>query len=75
MQGERVYPHMFGRLRLREGQYGKDLKGRWYVRPVGEKKQFEVYSVTEHDDKTITVLSKINGHGLILMRGTWSIGK
>ena len=31
--GQRVWPNLYGRLRLPEGGYGMDMSGRWFVRP------------------------------------------
>lgn len=74
MKGRRVYPDSAGMLRLAEGDYGKDMAGRWHVRPPGAHAgELDGHTVTEHDDATITVSPSIAGedfHGY-LERGVW----
>lgn len=70
--GSRIFPNRFGLLRLPHGGYGRDLKGRWWVRPPGEDAyQICGETVVEHPNGTITVAEGINGHGVILLQGVW----
>ncbi len=73
----RVYPDEKGQLLLREGDYGKDKDGFWYVRPPGcHMGSIRNHEVTEHEDGTITVSPSIliqgeaNWHGF-LEKGVW----
>lgn len=80
MQGRRVYPDDQGSLRMAEGDYGKDGRGVWNVRPPGcHAGGIPKHEVTEHEDGTITVSPSIllepgNGeqgwHGY-LEHGVW----
>jgi hypothetical protein len=77
MIGERLFPHKYGGLALSEGAYGRDLRGRWWVRPPGEslRRPLEAVRVVEHPDGTITFRGVVNG-GLscfALERGVWTI--
>lgn len=72
--GARIRPNKFGLLRLPDGGYGRDIKGRWWVRPPGQDSyQVEGENVYEHEDSTITVRTQINGHGVFLERGVWRL--
>jgi hypothetical protein len=74
--GERVFTDRFGKLRLPEGGFGRDLRGQWWVRPPGEDSlKVDGKSVVEHTDGTITVYAGINGHGLLLEHGVWKLEK
>jgi hypothetical protein len=78
--GRRAHPDAEGRLRLAEGDYGKDPRdGNWYGRPPGNHLgSFANHEVTEHADGTISVspsilISDHRGpvwHGY-LERGVW----
>jgi hypothetical protein len=74
MIGRRVYPDAEGRLSLAEGDYGKDVRGLWHVRPPGAHAgELDGHQVTEHEDGTVTVAPSISGpdfHGY-LERGVW----
>lgn len=78
MQGRRVYPNEKGHLLLKEGDYGKDKSGAWYVRPPGcHMGSIKNHQVTEHEDGTITVSPSIRiterdygWHGF-LEKGVW----
>ena len=62
---ERVYPNKYGRLRLPTGSYGRDLRGRWWLRPLhSDSAALRDADVFEHQDGTITV----SGH---LINGQW----
>lgn len=72
MIGERRFPTKYGKLFLPEGGYGKDMRGRWWVRPVGENMvPVDNKKVVEHQDGTVTIFEGINGNGLVLERGVW----
>lgn len=72
MIGERIFPDRFGKLRLPEGGFGRDLRGQWWVRPPGEDSlKVDGKEIIEHADGTISVPTGINGHGLLLERGSW----
>lgn len=52
----RVYPNKFGALRLPEGAYGQDMRGRWFFRQPGQDAvSLQPRDVLEHFDGTITV--------------------
>lgn len=52
----RIFPNKFGALRLPEGSYGQDLRGRWWLRPPsGNARSVEQRDVRLHPDGTITV--------------------
>lgn len=63
----RVFPNKFGDLRLQEGSYGKDMKGRWWYRGLVNKSTVGLRSedVREHEDGTIT----LSGY---LLHGVWA---
>lgn len=68
----RVHPNKYGFLRLQMGTYGQDMGGHWWVRPEGhDAYKLDAEDVIEHEDGTITVTTRINGHGLMLERGIW----
>ena len=55
-QGARVWPNKFGLLRLPERGYGRDLGGRWWLRPeAANARTVHPHDVLEHRDGTITV--------------------
>jgi hypothetical protein len=68
----RTYPNKFGRLLLRDGQYGLDLHGRCVIRVPGHDAEFiEPQRVVRHNgDEEFSVTS---GSGLILDRGEWRL--
>lgn len=67
----RIYPNKFGRLLLREGNYGVNLHGTCVLRPPGRDAEFiEPERVAEHGDETLSVVS---GSGLILDHGQWRL--
>ena len=76
--GRRVYPDAQGHLSLREGDYGRDERGVWIVRPPGRNAgSIPLHEVVEHGDGTITVspsilLTDVDGqwHGY-LEHGVW----
>lgn len=70
MIGERLYPNLYGKLRLPEGGYGQDMKGKWWGRPPGGDMQ-PMHSVHEHEDGSVTAVAGLNGHQLRLQRGVW----
>ncbi len=82
MQGRRIYPDENGALKMAPGDYGKDGKGVWHVRPPDPEihtGSIPDHTVIEHEDGTITVSPSIlldpeNGekgwHGH-LERGIW----
>ena len=75
MIGIRLFPTKYGDLRLPEGAYGRDLRGRWWARAPGESERRRLNVVEEHADGTVTVRGVING-GLscfALERGVWTI--
>ena len=60
MKGCRVHPDEKGNLPLREGDYGKDSRGEWTVRPPGSHAGgIPDHEVVEHEDGTITVTPSI----------------
>lgn len=73
MEGQRVYPNKFGKLRLPEGGYGRDLRGRWMARPPrGNLVGLKLECVLEHSDGTVTVIGEIlNGVTYLLENGNW----
>lgn len=78
MIGERIFPDRYGHLRLPNGGFGRDLRGRWWGRPPGEDSRvLEQFSVIEHADGTLTFQGLINGGDLCfrLERGIWEIEK
>lgn len=75
MIGTRVFPNGYGQLRLPDGGYAKDLRGRWWVRPPGCNmiglKPF-AFTIVEHPDSTISVSEVINTDGhWRLDKGIW----
>lgn len=74
-----VYPDDNGNLTLKEGDYGKDGRGHWCVRPPGcHAGSIPKHKVEEHEDGTITVSPSIvlqdgrkswHGH---LRKGQWT---
>lgn len=78
--GMRVYPDADGNLTLRDGDYGQDKEGIWYVKPPGQHMgTIEDHTVREHKDGTITVspsivvadhLGRRSWHGY-LRKGKW----
>jgi hypothetical protein len=73
--GERVWPNMYGKLRLPENGYGRDMRGRLWVRPPGgDSCTVEEETVIEHADDTVTTTSAVNGaKALRLVRGMWVV--
>jgi hypothetical protein len=72
--GQRIFPDKFGQLRLPEGGYGKNLRGKWFVRPPGQDMgDLDGHTVVEHADGSITVDPSIDGGGghWMLERGIW----
>jgi len=58
--GRRVFPDKDGNLKLAEGDYGKDGRGIWNVRPPGHHTgSIPEHEVVEHCDGTITVSPSI----------------
>jgi hypothetical protein len=79
MIGQRIFPDKYGHLRLPEGGYGRDLRGRWFCRPPRcNTGSLQKHDVIEHADGTITVTPSIlitqhplpQWHGF-LERGVW----
>lgn len=59
--GTRVFPNKFGALKLPEGGFGRDLRSRWWIRPLGGNAvTVAAHDVIEHPDETITVSGFIN---------------
>ena len=77
MIGERLFSNKFGVLNLSEGGYGRDLRGQWWCRPMGEsvRRKLETRDVIEHPDGTISVHRWINGGANCyqLERGVWPL--
>ena len=74
MIGQRLFPHKFGGMILPSGGFGRDLRGRWWVRPPGENaRSIDPSLIEEHADGTITVRAPVNGgaHCYRLARGVW----
>lgn len=76
--GRRVYPDEQGNLILKEGDYGCDGRGVWCVRPPGcHAGGIPHHTVTEHEDKTVSVNpSIVLDHGTMrwhgwLKKGVW----
>lgn len=80
--GLRVEPTALGEMRLPEGGYGKDLKGKWKARPPGgDVCALTHHHVTEHADGTVTVTEPIKGGSRVetcgvgpwrLEKGVWT---
>lgn len=65
MNGQRIFPNKFGFLRLPEGGFGKDLKGRWWMRsPRGDAQIVAHNDVQECTDGMVTVSGYIT-------KGVW----
>lgn len=77
MIGERRFPNKFGGLRLPEGGFGKDLRGRWWARtPDGsDMVKLPEGSIMEYPDATITSRFPIQNGGaeFILTKGIWEV--
>lgn len=77
MIGERLFCNKFGILNLPEGGYGRDLRGQWWCRPMGEsgRRKLDARDVLEHSDGTVSVRARINGgaHCYLLERGIWTL--
>ena len=71
-EGMRVFPNKFGRLLLRDGQYGRNLHGHVVIRVPGHNAEFiEDHRVIDHNgEETLSVTS---GSGLILDHGEWRL--
>ncbi len=66
-----MYPNKFGRLLLREGNYGLNLYGMCVIRAPYKNAEFiEPERVAVHADETVSVTS---GAGLILDHGQWRL--
>lgn len=62
--GQRVFPDKFGFLRLPEGGYGRDIKGKWWWRPPGaHMSPLRLHEVVEHEDGTISTLTEHHAAG------------
>mgnify|MGYP001564361404 CR=1 FL=1 len=76
--GLRVFPNGLGQLRLPEGGFGRDLSGKWFVRPPGcDMGDLDSFHVEEHADGTISVEESIDGRDDLqghwrLERGVWT---
>lgn len=71
--GQRQFPPKFGPLRLQEGGYGKDRKGRWWIRPPGEGNAIKLEltaRIEEHLDGSITLSGVFRG--FVLKKGVWN---
>lgn len=67
----RIFPNKFGRLLLRDGQYGISLHGQAVIRVPGRNAEWVgSHRVQQHDDETLSVTS---GSGLILDHGFWRL--
>ena len=67
----RTYPNKFGRLLLRQGDYGVNLHAQVVIRVPGRDAEWvEDARVQEHEDETLSVTS---GSGLILDHGLWRL--
>lgn len=75
--GERVWPNMYGRLRLPENGYGRDMRGRLWVRPPGgDSCMVDECVVIEHADETVSTTCAVNGSKMLrLVRGMWVAAK
>ena len=82
VKGRRVHPNKHGSLSMQPGDYGKDGRGVWHVRPPDSEVHvgsIEKHTVVEHEDGTITVSPSIlldQGAGLkgfhgYLRKGVW----
>ena len=73
-----VFPNKLGELRLPAGGYGRDLRGRWWVRPPDcHMGDLDDLVVDEHPDGTVTVRESIDGREFgaghwRLERGVWT---
>lgn len=77
-QGYRKFTDASGTLYLCECEFGQSLDGTWYARPPsGHVSSLADYSVTEHEDGTISVSAAIRAeyaasHWLgYLIKGVW----
>ena len=76
--GLRVYPNKLGELRMPEGGFGRDMRGKWFVRPPGcDMGDLDGHRVEEHPDGTVTVAESIDGRDAFqghwrLTRGVWT---
>ena len=77
MIGERLFPTKHGDLKLHEGAYGRDFRGRWWCRPPGEsnRRPLDYHVIDEHADSTVTIRGVINGgaRSFTLQAGVWEI--
>lgn len=75
MIGERIFPDRYGGLRLPDGAFGRDLRGRWWCRPPGEsaRRPLDGKVIIEYPDGTVTVRGMINGgaRAFTLQAGVW----
>ena len=74
MEGRRVHPDRSGKLDLSPGDYGRTVKGLWWVSPPrGAVRVIDSENVTEHEDGTITVTVPISNKQWTgrLVRGKW----
>jgi hypothetical protein len=56
----RIYPNEQGHLDLTPGTYGQDKDGKWWVcTPSGYAGPLIEHTVTEHADRSITVMPSI----------------
>ena len=73
----RMFPNKFGGMTLHEGDYGRDLRGRWWCRPPGEssRRPLDHQVIEEHADGTVTIRGVINGgaRAFTLQAGVWEI--
>ena len=73
MEGRRVHPEKNGQLNLTPGDYGRTVKGTWWVFPPrGSLRVIDSEHVTEHEDGAITVSTPISNR---LWKGRLTHGK
>lgn len=78
MMGQRVDPDRYGYLRLPEGGFGRDIGGRWWVRPPSANMvRLNGHEVEEHPGGAITVRPSIEvaerGAAFRLENGIWRL--
>ncbi len=81
MQGRRIYPDMAdgGAMFFAEGDYGRNIFGRWIGKPPGGRLG-QLGEVIEHEDGTVSAADICIGNAVkqwrgVIERGVWKVLK